>query len=94
LLYYGDNLKWPTQANIQELDKYTGRPIVSSGRYEWVRIGVKSANIGVKLRPENNGTPGIRKKLADKAADTGLLAREDSLASYSGSSLEVYMNMR
>jgi general secretion pathway protein G len=102
LLYFGDNLAWPTQAEVRELDKYSDRPIVSGDRYERVIIGgeydddsgVKRANIGVELRPETNGTPGIRQKLADRAQDTGLLENADSLDSYSGSSPEVYMNMR
>ncbi|MDR3164740.1 MAG: hypothetical protein LBU13_04105 [Synergistaceae bacterium] len=103
LTYYGDNLEWPTQADVKELDKYTDRPIVSDDRYEQVMIGgeyedgsgVKRTNIGVKLRPEYNGAPGIREELAGKAEDTGLLESADSSVNfYSGSSLEVYMNMR
>ena len=102
LLYYGDNLKWPAQDDVLELDKYLDRPIASGDRYERVIIGGeyddasgnKKANIGVKLRPGSNSTPAILEKLAGRAADAGLLENADSLDSYGGSSLEVYMNMR
>jgi general secretion pathway protein G len=102
LLYFGDNLKWPTQTDVRELDKYMDSPIVSGDRYERVIIGgeyeddsgAKRVNIGVELSPGDNDTPGIREKLADEADDIGLLERADSLDNYTGSSLEVYMNMR
>jgi general secretion pathway protein G len=103
LLYYGDNLEWPTQEDVQELDKYTDSPIVSGDRYERVIIGGEynddgggeRVNIGVKLRPGDTfDTPGIRQELADMAENAGLLENADSLDNYSGSSPEVYMNMR
>jgi general secretion pathway protein G len=103
LMYYGDNLTWPTQDDVQELDKYTDRPIVSGDRYERVIIGGeyddenggKRVNIGVELRHVDiSGAPGVRQQLADRAEKTGLLEKSDGLDIYSGSSLEVYMNMR
>ncbi|MDR0651746.1 MAG: hypothetical protein LBG12_00420 [Synergistaceae bacterium] len=102
LLYYGDNLEWPAQEDVLELDEYLDRPLVSGGRYERVIIGDeyvdgsgnKRVNIGVELRPGGNGATAVRKKLASKAEDSGLFGNADSLDYYSGSSLEVYMNMR
>jgi hypothetical protein len=103
LLHYVDNAAWLTQENIQELDKYMDRQIVSGDKYERVIIGGeyddasgnKRVNIGVKLRPDAaSGAPDVRRQLANRAKDMGLLENADSLDIYSDSSLEVYINMR
>jgi general secretion pathway protein G len=100
LLYYGDNLKWPTQSDAPKLDQYSDRPLVSGGRYERVIIGgeyeidgVKRANIGVKL-PPSMGTLGVRRKLESKARDASLLNGAQGMAPYKKESMEVFMNMR
>jgi len=102
LLFYGDNLRWPAQDDLEELDNFMDRPIVASGRYEKAIIGPeyedaagnKRANVGLALRPENNGAAGIRWKLAARARDTGLLNGEDNMEPYEVDSMTVYMNMR
>jgi general secretion pathway protein G len=102
LLYYGDHLAWPTQSSVGSLDRYSDRPIVSANpkRYQTVTIGaeytdneVDRVNIGVTLIAASNGTPGIQRKLASKAADTGLLAASTGLSVYS-TGLDIFMNMR
>jgi general secretion pathway protein G len=100
LLYYGDNLEWPTQGDIEELDDYMDRPLVSSGRYEQVIIGDEykddsgntRVNVGFRLS-QNTATPGIRKKLESRAEETGILSGSDSMAPYKGD-LSVFINMR
>jgi general secretion pathway protein G len=101
LLFYGDNLEWPTSTNVSALDNYSDRPIVNAtpSRYATVQIGteytdgqgVTRANIGVTLAA---GTGGVQAKLRTKAADSGLLqSANDATTNYS-SGQSVFMNMR
>jgi general secretion pathway protein G len=102
LMYYADNAAWPAQSDVWKLDEYMGSPLVSGDRYKRVIIGGeyddgsggKKVNIGVELSPGDSDTPGIRKELADRAGDTGLFESAGSSDRYSGSSSQVYMNMR
>jgi general secretion pathway protein G len=106
LLYYADTLTWPSTAaaDISSLDKYADRPIVNANprRYAAVVIGTTytdtatqtdRVNIGVTLIGDKNGTPGIQRKLAAKAVDSGLLAGAQGTTAYT-SGLGVFMNMR
>jgi general secretion pathway protein G len=103
-LYFGDNLKWPTNADVASLDNYSDRPLVAGNvRYDAVLIGteysdaqgVVRTNIGVTLKPASNGSAGVRKKLSTKAVDTGLLdAANDATTPYAGTNTTVYLNMR
>jgi hypothetical protein len=101
LLFYGDNLRWPTQSDASELDKYSDRPIVSTDKYERVIIGPEftdergntRVNIGVTLG-KHNSSANIRRKLESAAAETGLLNAPDSLEPYKKESMTVFMNMR
>jgi general secretion pathway protein G len=101
LLYYGDTLKWPTGAEVASLDQYSDRPIVkaSPSRYVSVKIGsqytdddsITRANIGVELKSD---TVGVQKKLASKAADSGLLGSEQKANVIYTGGTSVWMNMR
>jgi general secretion pathway protein G len=102
LLYYGDNMQWPTDADVKSLDRYTDRPITDGKRYKTVKIGaeytdgngISRTNIGVELDPNANGSNGVQKKLASKAADVGLLEKGDSDALYVSGSTEIWVKMR
>ncbi|MDR1515233.1 MAG: type II secretion system GspH family protein [Synergistaceae bacterium] len=98
LLFYGDNMTWPTSSQTSSLDLYSDRPIDSS-RYV-VIIGtnyddtnlVTRTNIGVRLVGSNNATTGVQNKLKGKAKETGLIVAGGT-GEYAGGS-EVFMNMR
>jgi general secretion pathway protein G len=109
LLYYGDNNEWPTNSNVTALNYYSDRPIVKSnasdtvGRYV-VTIGngysdsadpnAVRVNIGLELSGAA-AEAGVKKRLGDKAAASGLLnAINNAATSYNGSGDWVYMNMR
>jgi general secretion pathway protein G len=98
LLFYGDNLAWPTSTQTQSLDLYADRAIDTT-RYTvtigggYVIDGVTRTNIGVTLVGSNNSTTGVKNKLIGKAEDTGLFGDASSNSKYSGGS-SVYMNMR
>jgi general secretion pathway protein G len=103
LLYYGDNYRWPADADKGSLDMYTDRPVVNSTRYKSVMIGtdyldarsgVQRANIGVLLDTASNGTPGVQKKLETKAENSGLLKDGSTSDPYVAGGAEVWMNMR
>jgi uncharacterized coiled-coil protein SlyX len=102
LLFYGDNTEWPEEKDVERLDKYLDRPIISSNRYEKVTIGPEykdstgnvKVNIGVQLWPNGNGAEGIRKKLESRASQNGLLQKADEDAPYKMDSLTIYINMR
>jgi general secretion pathway protein G len=103
LLYYGDHLKWPDAGDEASLDYYSDRPVVNASpkRYGFVTIGPEyddaqgktRANIGVGLIGGAAGS-GVQKKLAAKAADTGLLAAATSKSQIYATGTTVYMNMR
>ena len=102
LLYFGDNIRWPNTTEVASLDNYSDRPIVGGTRYAGVVIGteytdsqgVTRTNIGVTLHSNGNGSAGVQKKLAAKAADTGLLAGASNAATPYSSGTEIWMNMR
>jgi general secretion pathway protein G len=108
LLFYGDNLAWPTQTAVGSLDMYADRPIVGASpkRYASVIIGTpytawdsasgtsyERTNIGVQLEPGKNDSAGIQKKLAQRAIEVGLLTGSASNANYYTGDT-VFMNMR
>ena len=104
LLFYGDTLRWPAGTDVTALNNYSDRPIVntaSAGRYS-VTIGSEYSdsvtgsvrtNIGITLEGASAGG-GVQKKLAAKAADTGLLASGTSATDAYSSGTQVWMNMR
>jgi general secretion pathway protein G len=104
LLYYGDHLAWPTQTNVAALNNYSDRPIVktsSAGRYS-VSIGTEYSdtvtgsvrtNIGITLTGAA-ASLGVQTKLANKAADTGMLANSTSATTPYTTGTQVWMNMR
>ena len=102
LLFYADNLAWPSEGDIEELDNYLDRPIISSAVYEEVIIGSEykdesggsACNIGVRLRPEGNGNEGVRKALEDMTLSAGLLRAPDSSEQYQKDSMTIFMRMR
>jgi hypothetical protein len=91
---------------VAGLDKYSDRPVVGANPPIYKRTlisdeiadsaGVKRVYIGVELIPESNGTLGTRRRLADRALDTGIfdLPKEgEDPKPYSGGDV-VWMNMR
>jgi general secretion pathway protein G len=104
LLYYGDHLKWPTNSEVASLDSYTDRPMhfAVPPRYAYIAIGTpytdavgrERINMGVGLFPNGNGSPGIRKKLAEKAYETGLLASASDFGALYTGGTDVFINMK
>jgi general secretion pathway protein G len=111
LLYYVDYRKWPTDAQKASLDIYTDRQVISlvmagdpNRRYDAISIGAnytdsltgaEKANIGVTLMPTGNGTEGVRKKLENRALQSGLLRSATSGSDvYTASGMEVWVNMK
>jgi general secretion pathway protein G len=106
LLYFVDHLEWPTDSEAASLDNYSDRPIVTANppRYADIVIGteftdargITRTNIGVALiTTSGNGSAGVRKKLALKAIDAGLLGvANNSTTPYASTGTVVYMNMR
>jgi general secretion pathway protein G len=106
LLYYGDNNTWPTGSQATVLNRYSDRPIVKAnasdtvGRYV-VTIGGEytddggnyRVNLGVTLEAAAKET-GVQKKLASKAASTGLLSSEKNATAPYSTGTVVWMNMR
>jgi hypothetical protein len=82
LMFFVDNEKWPTQSDVNKLDQYMDRPFIGTNppRYKkiWVSDAINDEKgqphlfIGIELTPKENGTPSVRKKLADRAAASGL----------------------
>ncbi|MDR1515628.1 MAG: type II secretion system GspH family protein [Synergistaceae bacterium] len=104
ILYYIDHLTWPTNTDAASLDIYTDRPICAANppRYAYVLIGTpypdaagqERVNLGVGLFADGNGSPGIRKKLAARARDAGILgSASDASALYTGGA-DVFINLR
>jgi hypothetical protein len=103
LLYYGDHLTWPGSGDEASLDYYTDRPVVNAtpSRFGWISIGAEyddgqgttRANIGVGLIDGSAGS-GVQKKLAAKAADTGLLGASTGSTTKYTTGTAVWMNMR
>jgi general secretion pathway protein G len=99
LLYYIDNMSFPTQAaGLTSLDIYMDRPLMSATppRYSTFRIvsGVNIAGsprtlIGVGLTGVQD-SQGVKNKLKFRAHDTGLYNSTGS--AYNGEN-EVFMNM-
>ncbi|MDR0764141.1 MAG: type II secretion system GspH family protein [Synergistaceae bacterium] len=95
LLYYGDNLKWPTNSDVKSLDQYADRAFTS--RYDSVVIGgeytvdgVTKINIGLVLS-DDKVSPSVQNKLASRAADSGLYGTGNVVYT---SGTTIYMNMR
>jgi general secretion pathway protein G len=104
ILYYADQSRWPTNADVPDLDKYADRPIYAAvpPRYSYVMIGTAyfdsagraRVNMGVGLFTSGNGSLGIQKKLAAKAQDAGILGNlSDFAAPYTGGA-DVFINMK
>jgi general secretion pathway protein G len=104
VLFYVDHMEWPTNADIPSLDNYADRPIFAAvpPRYSYISIGThyvdaagrERVNLGIGLFADGNGSPGIQKKLATKARETGILGSEsDAAALYTGGA-DVFINLR
>jgi general secretion pathway protein G len=104
IFYYADHAEWPANADVPSLDIYTDRPICAEDppRYAHITIGTpytdsmgrERINMGVGLLADGNGKPGIRKRLAEKAHDVGLLeSASDPSAPYTGG-IDVFINMK
>ncbi|MDR1515234.1 MAG: prepilin-type N-terminal cleavage/methylation domain-containing protein [Synergistaceae bacterium] len=104
MLYYSDNLKWPTNTEVESLDIYADRPICAADppRYAYVSIGTpyldaagqERVNMGIGLFADGNGSPGIQKKLAARAGDVGILGSAfDASALYTGGA-DVFINLK
>ena len=106
LLFYNDEGIWPASGSEKSLDLYSDRPIVqaSPSRYATIKIGAdypdpisgnSRRNIAVQLVTGKTDTAGVKKKLATKAADAGLLNLEANPTQvYDGTDSLVWMNMR
>jgi prepilin-type N-terminal cleavage/methylation domain-containing protein len=104
ILYYADHTRWPAAADAPSLDNYTDRPIVNASppRYLYVTIGApypdadgqERINMGVGLFADGNGSPGIQKKLADKAHESGILGSASDLAALYTGGTDVFINMK
>jgi general secretion pathway protein G len=94
LLYYGDNMSWPQKGDQEKLDRYTDRKMsdyVSIGTVYSVD-GVERYNIGLRIPSADLS---VRKKLAIKAQDSGLLDGEETADAYkTTANTVVWMNMR
>jgi hypothetical protein len=74
-LFYADGDRWPAQADLPDLDKYMDKPLVKASPPRYKRIFISEvANdrgdlrsyVGVELITGKNGTPGIKKAIANK----------------------------
>ena len=106
LLFYGDNLRWPSSTNttdVTSLDGYADRSFTANtGRYSTVAIGAEYTESATGARRARIGlglggdiTAGAKEKLASKASEIGLFGDPTREAAvYTTTDTAIYMNMR
>jgi general secretion pathway protein G len=100
LLYYGDNLTWPsTTDDVKSLDRYADRSfedrytVTIGSEFTDTAGGITVTRVRIGLTPTKGLTAGVKSKLATKAKDAALFEAASGTTPYATGST-VYMNMR
>ena len=102
LMFYGDELRFPTAADAVSLDKYLARPFLTGAwrRYPALLSGsaVDSLGgtrdfIGLKM-DENNCTESVQSRLSNYAKGAGLWQINGRAADIYSGGLDIYLAIR